>query len=469
VRGVLLLGVIAAALAAVLWSTLGDRRLFGVWVVGLLMLTAPLEVYRTNIGPFNVSVFRIALVLAVCLLAPDVWRHRRGLSVPVPFAVYGLLLGIQTLSALFVSTNGTLAYRYLSQYLAGLVAAAVVVRFARGVDPRRLASLYVIGGLLPALGAAWRIFSRLHGGSASLPGLSLLPVDPTIAGARGDASFLLGGPQRMQGTFEDPNHFGFFCATVLVLAGGLLLASVMGRRSGEGSGRTAPVAISCATGALLLIGSYSRSGWLLAAVAFCLLGVLLKGQLRTLLATRRALTPALVAVLALGVVVVPSVAARVSDPGVSVSDSKHEQTMLLALKLALRHPLRGVGLGSYGRYADEPTLVSSSHSTFLTVAAEMGLPGLLALLAAVGTVIWFGLWAFRREPPGARKTMLAAVLAAYAGLAVANVAYEVWYDDFQWVLFGFAVALFDPPALVLRRAGWLRWHPRLESPRASPW
>ena len=61
------------------------------------------------------------------------------------------------------------------------------------------------------------------------------------------------------------------------------------------------------------------------------------------------------------------------------------------LKLAVHHPVQGVGVGGFKRaYADlahlkgkEPK-AAASHTTPITVAAELGLPGLILLLVLAG-------------------------------------------------------------------------------------
>src|SRR6202008_71981 len=66
--------------------------------------------------------------------------------------------------------------------------------------------------------------------------------------------------------------------------------------------------------------------------------------------------------------------------------------MQTALRILGDHPVLGVGLGAYQRVNAEysPSIGrKDTHKTYLNVATETGIPGLLIFLAAIGTVFWF--------------------------------------------------------------------------------
>ncbi|HEY5188903.1 MAG TPA: hypothetical protein VII87_07715, partial [Solirubrobacteraceae bacterium] len=93
----------------------------------MLILTAPLEVYLVNVGPFNLSLFRVALGVSVGVTVVDVWRRRpHGLAVPATFIPYALLVALQLVSVAFVTPARSLGVKFLSEYLAGLVAAGMI-------------------------------------------------------------------------------------------------------------------------------------------------------------------------------------------------------------------------------------------------------------------------------------------------------------------------------------------------------
>lgn len=437
------IAILLAALlviTAILIVSLRLARATRLWPAGLLIVTAPLEVYRSSSGAgLNLSLFRLALVAGVAALAIDVFRGNKRLArrVPLPFAVYGALLLWQFASLVLVTPNHSLAYRFFGQYAGGMVAALVIVSYVRRSDLRVVAALYGGGVLLPLLAATYRVFSVRHGGSGDLPGLSSLPLDPTIEAARQTGSYLLDGTQRLNATFSDPNHFGFYVSTVFVVVAGAAAGRLL--RPGGGS----PIALACycllaVCCAIAIVGTYSRSSWLLAglgaAIAVALLG-------RGIWTRRRVIVASSSLVVALAVAS-PVILSRLgsSERGNAESTRVHEHTMSIALKLLAHHPLIGVGLGDYGRHAGQPTLISSSHSTFLTVAAELGAPGMLLLLGAIITAIVPAVAGTRRAVLPDRA-VLAGLTASYTALAAANILYEVWMDDFQWVLFGLLLAL----------------------------
>ncbi|MEA2293792.1 MAG: hypothetical protein QOE86_1431 [Solirubrobacteraceae bacterium] len=79
------------------------------------------------------------------------------------------------------------------------------------------------------------------------------------------------------------------------------------------------------------------------------------------------------------------------------------------------HPLRGDGSGSFQvRFAHDRKVdekVRDAHSLYLETLGELGLPGILALLAFVGSIVWAGV-AGRRRAGALGRGQAAAVLAA---------------------------------------------------------
>jgi O-antigen ligase len=434
---VLVLLTIALALAT-RWACLALGRPH-LWPAALLFLAAPLEVYRADVGAFNLSLFRVALVVALVPTTVELLRRGRPrLPLPAPLWLYGGLVAIQLLSVTFVSTTPSLGRRFVLQYLGGLVAAIVVLAAVRRDNLLNAVQLFVASLFVPACASVYRVLAPGEPGSPrTLPGLDLLPLDTSIQAAREQGSFLLSGVQRFQGTFADPNHFGFFVGVAVVL---LLALTALEWRGGDRR-RIAAALLALGSASVLLLGTYSRSAWLLTVVAvaawFALAGrATLKGTLG-----RRGIAILGGVALVVAIVAAPAVSDRV-DPGNSgtaISNAQHQQTMDLAIALTQDRPLTGVGLGSFGSYANQPPLVSSSHSTQLSVAAELGLPGLALLLGAMLTTACLGISAVVRARDVTRRAVLAGLTAAYVGMAVANTVYEVWTDDFQWMLFGLLV------------------------------
>lgn len=440
------------------------------WPAALLLMTAPLEVYRTELVAFNVSAFRLALPVAAAAVLLTTWRSRRRglptrLLLPPPFIPYGVLVLLQVVSIAAVSTSPSLGSKFLLQYVAGLAAAAIVAMSVRRSDLETCCWLVIVSAGAPTLAAIWRVLGGDASSPQSLPGLDLLPLDSQLSATRAGGSYLLDGTERAQGTFADPNHFAFFIAVVLLIAVGLGTSRLVHSTPDERPQRFTLLACTGIAG-VLLVATYSRSAWLLVAIGSILLVAFAGPAAIRALVTRRRLAVAGVSALVLLAATLPLVAERIdpSERGNAISNEIHEDTMRLAIDLGADRPAVGVGLGAYGSYADQPSLVSSAHSTLLTTFAEMGFPGLLALLGAMGTSVYCASLALRRQITRSRERWCAAgLLAAYAGMAVANIGYEVWADDFQWVTFGLIIGLLTPQRvpLPLSRLGRGRGRGRL--------
>ena len=137
----MLLAVVAAVVLVVLRLVKATR----LWPAALLIVTAPLEVYRTSSGAgLNVSIFRLALAVGFAALALDLVRGRKRPPpiLAVPFAIYGALLAWQAISLIFVTPDHSLGYRFVGQYAAGLVAAFVITCYVERKDLRIVVALF---------------------------------------------------------------------------------------------------------------------------------------------------------------------------------------------------------------------------------------------------------------------------------------------------------------------------------------
>jgi hypothetical protein len=449
-KAILILCVAFVAIAAIVLLGLRIVKATRLWPAAILIVTAPLEVYRSNSGVgLNVSLFRIALAVAALAFALDLARGRRRLPrvVALPFIAYALLLVWQLISLAFITSNHSLAYRFVGQYVAGLLAALLVICYLRRDDLRIAAAVFGAAAVIPLVAAAYRVFSVDSGGSGDLPGLSELPVNLTIEAGRQTGSVLLNGTQRLNATFADPNQFGFYIATVFLIVAGATCARLATDRPVCWRTASSFLSLMLATG-LAAVGTYSRSTWLLAAAGAIALAALLGRGFWT---RRRAIVVGVAATIAFGLAS-PLIASRLngSEGGNVKSTQVHEHTMRIALKLIAHHPLTGVGLGGYGHYANQPPIISSSVSTFLTVGAELGILGMVLLIAAILITTAGGVRSVVKST-AAERAVLAGFVAAFIGLALANVIGEVWMNDFQWVLFGSLIAVTKQPGILLGR------------------
>jgi hypothetical protein len=377
---------------------------------------------------------------------------------------YGLFAAVMAVSLVLMSDNRSLAFRVLSQVVVGVVTVIVVGALVRRTgDPIRAAMAILSGVGLPILAALWQV--RSSGGSSGLPFLGSLPAAPGLEVSRESASFA-GSMVRAKATFADPNHFGAYCALLLGPALGLLSVAVA-RRSVPGAATA--TALAAALGCMVL-ASESRSAWLAAAV--CLVGAgpaLLRPELRRMTARGRvgAAVGAFIVSGALVLVAIPVVRNRTAATTANTgSNMTHSYTLRKAADDLRTRPVFGIGLADFGPQVGEGPRTSGAHSTFLTIGAELGFVGLLSFagaLAVTGRAVVAGI---RRGSPDLRRIAIG-LACGFAGFTTASVLYDLWLDDFQWVVTGVVVgicgALVDP--LVL--PGRLHRIPR-PWPRAAP-
>jgi O-antigen ligase/polysaccharide polymerase Wzy-like membrane protein len=275
-------------------------------------------------------------------------------------------------------------------------------------------------------------------------GLPWLPsADITASGAPvvldGSGERLL----RAFGTFPHPNILGGYLALALVL----LPLLVTSRRGGW---------LAVLPGLLLAAGlvvSFSRAAWLAVAIGW---GVWWLARLRRPGGAAPPWTPRLMLLGAgLGVALVvlalspvgELVAVRLSPrPANDLERGSIEQRLALdrhALTLIKRHPGLGVGAGNFGEASLEEGLQAvfgePAHSVPLLVAAETGLPGLLA-----GACLVFGLFVFGRRDPRRAGPALAACCA---------IGVLMLLDHYLWTMAPARVIAWAPLAVVAATGG----------------
>ena len=132
-----------------------------------------------------------------------------------------------------------------------------------------------------------------------------------------------------------------------------------------------------------------------------------------------------------------------------------------AAQMIAQKPFLGWGIGCYPRYQFAytgmghdvpdverlgPTIFDEAHDSYLQIAAEMGLPGLLLWLGVLISAFALGVFHLRRFTPGGlRQRALMGCLAALAGQAVDAVANPGWQfaevSLFLWITLGLTIAL----------------------------
>lgn len=143
---------------------------------------------------------------------------------------------------------------------------------------------------------------------------------------------------------------------------------------------------------------------------------------------------------------------RESGQGLNRATTARASLIENGIRIALAHPLQGVGVGSFKRaYADRLGLKgkspkrAASHNTPVTVAAELGVPGVLLLAWLLGAALFVTL---RRAASSFRGRTCLAFAAGIAAIGVHSLFYNALFEDPTfWGLLGLgALATAVPPA-----------------------
>ena len=406
----------------------------------LIALTAPLELYRAPALGYNLSLFRLSVALSlVLLLATDMRGIRTAVRNPVVTG-YAALAMLMLVSLLLFSENDFLAKRIVAQVSIGTVTVGVIYVLARGERWEGIAAYLLVGAALPFLAGCYQSVAPWAGLSPRLPLLDLLPVTPGLERARLDTVFAGGLGIRLKGTFGDPNHFGTYAATICAIAGAVGVSASRQRRVDVvvGAGGVAVAALA------MVVASYSRTAWLAMIGGTVALVMLALARRRSggLVKPRVAHWAAACLVLALLMIPLAQRVADRFDPDAGVnrtSNKVHVRTARVAIDRAVDHPITGIGLGDLGAELGQPRRVSGAHSTYLVVGAELGVLGLIAI-AGLATMVLLGLLRATMMEHDESIVVASGFAAAYSGFLAAGLVYDLWWDDFHWVMIGLSVA-----------------------------
>ncbi len=293
----------------------------------------------------------------------------------------------------------------------GLVAVAAVMAALTSVDRAAAVkgAVEVVAGLLMFVAleqllaqrpSQLRLVWTAVAASAVVP--SALAFSQMLGGGIAYSDTAVG---RVTGTFVHPNPFATYLVMVLLLVVGVGLSST-GRR------RSWCLAAAAVVG-LMLGATYARFGWITALAGLAYLG----------LRRSRALLVTLVAIIAVTLVAVPSVATRLADLGSDeieaedVPENSLEWRMQYweqLVPLADDSPATGLGLDTIPSLTPQEL---EAHNVFVQAYVEMGAFGLVATFVAVAAVAATLIRRRRRARTATEKAV--AIVGCAVGVAVA--------------------------------------------------
>jgi O-antigen ligase len=418
-----------------------DRKVV-LWVLGGLVLAIP-TINLPNQGVWlGVKAFAletIGILLAVFVVSRGEWtreRVRGALLAPPNLAILGFLAWVGLSAALSKLPNWS-RYEAMRHLGGGLIYFAVVY----GLSVRRnLGSLITILLVAGSLGAI-------------LAFVNLGELDTN----------------HLAGAFRNTQLLGGFLCLIMPL---VLMAS---QTDDEPWRRiAAQVSIVIVVGALLM--ARNRSAWAGSGVAVAVMVVLhlIYGRDEERGGVRRheLIVPVLMVVLAVGLFFSLSQASgglterlkSVSNLGQDLSFNWRLGMWDKALRMVRDRPLMGWGVGLFPLqqslyyhpacasartqleiFTLGPSLSENAHNTYLQLAAELGIPGIILYLGIFGAFFTTALRALPRLRPGFPKSMLIATVGAIAAQMVGAVGSPAWEfaecSLFLWLVLGMGMAL----------------------------
>jgi O-antigen ligase len=238
---------------------------------------------------------------------------------------------------------------------------------------------------------------------------------------------------RVNSVFYDPSVYGRF----LVVGIAACLVVALHSRTPWAAYASAAAIVAAWIG---LLFSFSQSSFAALAAAALLLAAMAWRW-------RAALAVALVAVVVIGAGVsatrIRSSLAKHSHAGLNHATSGRWKLVTNGVKLAVHHPVTGVGIGDFkhayakqvGLRGREPAS-AASHDTPVTVAAELGVPGLALLVWLAASALLLTLRRLSSSFAG-RAALVCGV--ALAAIAVHSLFYNAFFEDpTTWGLLGLA-------------------------------
>jgi O-antigen ligase len=236
---------------------------------------------------------------------------------------------------------------------------------------------------------------------------------------------------RVNSVFYDPSVYGRFLVVAILAA---LVMALYDRERRPAYAAGAAIAVIWVG----LLFSFSQSSFAALIVGTAVVAAF-RWRWRAALAL--GIVSAVILAVALGTPHIRHSLLRESGSGLNKASSGRAKLVTNGIKIALHHPIEGVGVGGFKRaYADRVGLKGSepkkaaSHNTAVTVAAETGLPGLALLVWLVSAALFVTL----RRAAGSFKGRSCLVIAAgLAAIALHSVFYNALFEDpVFWGLLG---------------------------------
>jgi O-antigen ligase len=403
------------------------------WLPGVLLtvwvLTMPLEFTKLYFPNQAIELSRIVLVLCLMTFATQIVIERREVQVPASASV--LALALYTAYAAFsaVAVESLPGTKTVIAMVAYLLMMLTIFNWTHTFNAhRRIWSALAVSAV--ALSVVGLVFHATNFYFWNQPNV---------------------GFARVNATFHDPNFFARFLTfailTMLVLATDL---EVTARQ------RALWVAAVLAA-ALVLPFTYSRAGWALTFVLALVVIAVARRRRRAL-----SLVALVVAVFALVAYIDPSVLSRagllvanLKSPftgrpwlgflDVLPLDSVRRYLIGAGLAMFADHPIFGIGFGTFSRslvgaysgILPVGATVTDSHTSLITVLAETGLVGFVAVLL-IGFYFVREMTGARFQSAAEKALVVAPVMAVLVTVLDSQASGRLFDESYLWLFLGLA-------------------------------
>ena len=432
------------------WAEVTHNRIIALVLAMILavpLLAAPADYNVTGLAAITLQTF--ALVLATTLLwrarfdlRPESIRRFLSTSANLPVLLFVALMGV---SCAFSAHKGLSIQECLR------TGSGVLLYFVAAYHFRQSKHLSLLAGTLLALAAAVAI-----GGMAKYQLFAEERASAVFGNPQPLASFvmlLLPVVAALGWMDKNPTRRMAALITGLLMMGCLMLTQ----------GRSAAVGAFAGLAVLAYLGTRALPGQVKSKAVSAPIG-----------ARKHLLVwPALLAVIAVTFLVAvksqneslgsrPITTTQLSNDG--SWQSRVQSYWTGSVEMIKQRPLTGWGTGLYPVYQSKFTgqgvpippdgqgartsLAENAHNFYLQTAAELGLPGLMLVLATLGTFLVAGFKRFGELEAGIRRTLLMGSLAATIAFMVDAVSSPSWQygqtSMFLWLMLGMGTSCIRP-------------------------
>ena len=404
------------------------------WLLYAAILAIPFDNFAVPVGPLSISVSDVVLVVValrwLLQVAASGGRIARS-ELYAPAALFYALL----LPSFFVTFDRAVSTRLAFAILMMLMTAVVATNLLRRES--RLTGAVTAILLASAAISVLALFQLMVWFRYHVPILQPSPDVVRIGGV----SLL-----RLTATYFDPNYFALYLMGPIILG---LFVGLEGRMSQRY--RTFVWSV-VALDLVVLLLTFSRGGWV-TLLAFMAVFVLLRPK-----APSRSLWLAMLVIALVAAPLVATVLVRINPSSVFYRLALQK----LGVEVMTEHPLTGTGLGTF-RHLPQNPFAKPSHSIYLQIGADAGIPALIAYLLLGLIVMFNAVRGLRVARDGPTRAVLLGTIYALGCLAVQSALLDALIAKYLWIFIGMASA-----AAAVARAGHGSEETSTPEPQAAP-